>query len=294
MPQNWKLPLIACIALAGLQPAVGQNVTAEKPVPSLALPALAVPSNSSSYADIADLVVAAPLIIDARIRKLTQVPATQAIGVPANLQRTLVEADVLALLRGSDGISGRVRFLLDIPKDSKGKIPKLNKRRFFLMGSRVAAQPGTIKLQRPDALVEWSSATDSLVRSITREAVQIDAPPAIAGIISAFHTVGTVIGEGETQIFLKTATDQPISLSILSRPGQAKRWAVSTTEVIDESASAPQKPGLLWYRLACGLPVQLDKSFVESGGPAEIAAAQADYKFVIDSLGRCDRTRVKR
>jgi hypothetical protein len=294
MARIWKLSLLLMATLPSSSLVSAQQAKPEKMLPSLALPALAVPSDSRSYADIADLVVPASLIVDARIRKLTKVPAAQAAGVPAHLQRTVVDAEVLALLRGTDGISGQVRFLLDIPKDSKGKLPKLVKRRFFLMGSKVAGSPGTIKLVRPDALVEWSPATDSLVRAVTREAVQIDAPQAITGIISAFHTVGTVIGEGETQIFLKTASDQPISLSVLSRPGQAKRWAVSTSEVIDESAAAPAKPGLLWYRLACGLPAQLDKSLVESGGAEEIAAAQADYRFVIASLGQCDRTRVKR
>jgi hypothetical protein len=130
-----------------------------------------------------------------------------------------------------------------------------------------------------------------LVRTITKEAVLLGAPDAISAISSAFHTPGTVIGESETQIFLRTAGGEPISISVLSRPGQEKRWAVSTGDVIDESAQAPARNTLLWYRLACSLPRSLDSKLIESSEPASIAGAQGDYRFVLASLGPCGRTR---
>lgn len=254
-------------------------------------PALAIPAESASYADIADLVVISPLIVDATIKNLRKIAPEQAVGVPATLQRVLVEADIGALIRGQEGVTPRVRFLLDVPKDAKGKLPKLKKQRLFLLGSTVAGRPGEIRLSRPNALVQWSPANDQLIRAITKEAVQIDAPDRIAGITSAFYSAGTVLGEGETQIFLKTAKDQPLSLSVLSRPGEAKRWAVSTAEVIDESATAPQKFTLLWYRLACGLPRALSPDLVEAADSDNAARAQADYKYILDSLGPCGRKR---
>ena len=257
-----------------------------------ALPSsLAVQPDSASYADIADLVVISPLIVDATIRNAQKVAPEQATGVPANLQRMLIEADVLALIRGQGGVTPRVRFLLDVPKDAKGKVPKLKKQRLFLLGSTVTGRPGEIRLSRPNALVQWSVENDALVRAITKEAVELDAPPRITGITSAFYSAGTVLGEGETQIFLKTAKDQPLSLSVLSRPGQEKRWAVSTAEVIDESATAPAKFTLLWYRLACDLPRVLSPEQVEAAESDNAARAQADYKFVLDSLGPCGRKR---
>ena len=265
-------------------------VSVAQTMPSLPL-SLAIQADSASYADVADLVVISPLIVDVMVRSAQKVSPEQAVGVPVNLQRMLVEADVLALIRGQGGVTPRVRFLLDVPKDSKGKVAKLKKQRLFLLGSAVAGRPGEIRLSRPNALVQWSAANDALVRSITKEAVQIDAPQRITGITSAFHSAGTVLGEGETQIFLKTEKDQPLSLSILSRPGEEKRWAVSTAEVIDESASAPSKFTLLWYRLACGLPRSLSSELVEAADSDNAAKAQADYKFVQDSLGPCGRKR---
>lgn len=252
---------------------------------------LIISAQDASYADVADLVTISQLIVDATIKNVQKIGPEQAIGVPVNLQRMLIEADVTALIRGQGGVTPRIRFLLDVPKDAKGKVPKLKKQRIFILGSAVAGRPGEVRLSRPDALIQWSAANDLLVRTITKEAVLIDAPKRITGIASAFYSAGTVLGEGETQVFLRTENSQPMSLSILSRPGQSKRWAVSTAEVIDESATAPSRNSLLWYRLACGLPRDLPFNLVETAESDNAARAQADYKFVIDALGPCGRKR---
>ena len=83
-----------------------------------------------------------------------------------------------------------------------------------------------------------------------QEVVAPDAPPAITGLGNAFHVPGTLPGEGETQIFVQTATGAPISLSILRRPGEQRRWAVALGEVVDDAAAPPPRDTLLWYRLA--------------------------------------------
>ena len=280
-----RLTLFATLATFALS---APSAMQAQPAPAAAF---AVPAANSSYADIADIVVISPLILDGQIRKVTKLPPTQTADVPANIQRVLIEADITALIRGDDGFAAKARFLLDLPKDAKGKIPKLQKRRYFILGSKVANMPGTLKLSRPDALVEWSETNDATLRGITREAVQLGAAQSVSAITGAFHTPGTVIGESETQIFLRMASGDPISISVLSRPGQSKRWAVSTGDVIDESAVAPSRNTLLWYRLACGLPRTLDARLVESTEQRAVAGAQADYRFVLESLGSCGRTR---
>jgi hypothetical protein len=274
-----------CLILLGL----GAAASAQAP---LALPSsFAIEANTASYSDIADLVVISPLIIDVTVRNVQKLSPEQSAGVPATLERVLVEADVMALIRGQGGIMPRVRFLLDVPKNAKGKIAKLKKQRMFLFGRAVPRRPGEVQLSRPNALALYSTTNDTLVRAITKEAVQINAPRHISNISSAFHSAGTVLGEGETQVFLKTDNDQPLSLTVLSRPGQQKIWAVSTAEVIDGSATAPERYTLLWYRLACGLPRSLPSDRIEGTNNADAARAQADYKFVIESLGPCGRKR---
>jgi hypothetical protein len=274
-----------CLILLGLSAATSAQAPLDLP------PSFVIEADKASYADIADLVVISPLIVDVTVRNVRKLSAEQSADVPASLERVLVEADVMALIRGEGGITPRVRFLLDVPKNAKGKIPKLQKQRIYLFVRQVTGRPGEVQLARPNALALFSTANDALVRAITKEAVQANAPRRIASVSSAFHSAGTVLGEGETQIFLKTDNEQPLSLTILSRPGQQKQWAVSTAEVIDASATAPQRFTLLWYRLACGLPRSLPSDRVEGASNADTARAQADYKFVIESLGPCERKR---
>lgn len=274
-----------CLILLGLSASTSAQAPVDLP------PSFVIEADKASYADIADLVVIAPLIVDMTVRNVQKLSAEQSVGIPTSLERVLVEADVMALIRGEGGITPRIRFLLDVPKNAKGKIPKLQKQRMYLFGRQVTGRPGEVQLARPNALALYSTTNDALVRAITKEAVQANAPRRITSVSGAFHSAGTVLGEGETQIFLKTDNDQPLSLTILSRPGQQKKWAVSTAEIIDASATAPQRFTLLWYRLACDLPRSLLSDRVEGASNADITRAQADYKFVIESLGPCGRKR---
>lgn len=281
--RNTAKYLIAMVLL-GFGPALSAQQMADS---------YAIDAVDAAYADIADLVVIAPMIVDAKIRKTTKVPAAQAVDVPPGRQRLLIEADVNALIRGQSGIAAKVRFVLDVAKDSRGKIPKLNKQRMFILADAVKGRPGQLQLVRPDALIKHSAANDSMVRAIAQEAVLLDAPQRITGISSAFYSAGTVIGEGETQIFLLTEKRQPVSISVVSRPGLTKQWSVSTSELIEETTSTPRRFTLLWYRLACGLPKALPAELVQSGEGENAARAQADYKFVADALGPCGRKRAQ-
>jgi hypothetical protein len=232
------------------------------------------------------------MIVDARIRSATQVKDTAPKGVIPRQRfgqriRFYVEADVLALIRGSDALPARVSYLADVALDSRGKVPKLKKMRVLLFARTIAGQPALIQLTGAESQREWSAALDAQVRSITRETLAADAPPAVTGVGNAFHVPGSLPGEGETQIFITTATNLPISLQILRRPGAQPRWSVSMGDIVDESAGAPPKDTLLWYRLACGLPAQMPDSSLESEEPANAAIAREDYATVLRELGPC-------
>jgi len=115
------------------------------------------------------------------------------------------------------------------------------------------------------------------------------APPPVTGITSAFHVPGSLPGESETQIFLRTADNRPISLNVLRRPGEQPRWAVALGEMVDNSAEPPRRDTLLWYRLACGLPRQLPAAALDQIDIPARAGARADYQLVLDGLGACQR-----
>ncbi len=243
-----------------------------------------------SYSDIVDLADAAPLVVNVRIRNIIALKGEQAANVPAGYKRLFLEADVTGLIRGEGGISPSVTYLFDAPLDSRGKIPKLKKAERILF-ARAGSRPGEIQLIARDAQLPYTPAAEQQIKSILSGLLAPDAPPRILGLGDAFHVAGTIAGEGETQIFLRTANGDPVSLSILRRPGQAARWAVALGEIVDEAARPPEPGTLLWYRLACALPTSLPARSVRTLPVADAEAARADYRVVVDALGPCGRTR---
>ena len=146
-----------------------------------------------------------------------------------------------------------------------------------------------LQLVAPGAQIAWTPAADAAVRSLVREALSPDAPPAITGVGAAFHVPGALPGEGETQVFLRTAEARPVSLSVLRRPGEQRRWSVALSEIVDDAAGPPAPDTLLWYRLACGLPAALPEASTAQLEPSAAATAREDYRFVLDALGPCGR-----
>lgn len=275
-----RIPALAfCCALTHLAP-----VSAFAQAPQIA--AQTRPS-LPSYAVLASQVIAAPLIIDARIRRTSRVKAEEAPGLVAGRARLYAEADVTALIRGTGAMLARVSFLSDVPLDARGRPPKLNKQRVILFARPIPGKPDHIQLTGIDSQYAWSPELDALVRQIARDVIAPDAPPPITGVGNAFHVPGSLPGEGETQIFLSTAAGTQISLQVLRRPGERPRWSVSTGDFIDESAGAPAKDTLLWYRLACGLPRELPASSIEADDPTNAQVAREDYRTVLRELGPC-------
>jgi hypothetical protein len=256
---------------------------AEAPTPA--------PRAPLSYADIVDLSDASPLVVVATIRSVIPVPPQQAGDVPAGFRRLYVEAGVTGLIRGDGGISPSITYLYDAPIDSRGKPPKLKKAQVILF-ARPGIRPGEVQLIARDAQIAATPIDIGRVKAVVAGLVANDAPPRITGLGDAFHVAGTVAGEGETQIFLKTQTGDPVSLSIVRRPGEAPRWAVALGEIVDEAARPPEPGSLLWYRLACALPPALPARSVRSLATLDAEAARADYQLVIQALGPCERTRI--
>lgn len=242
-----------------------------------------------SYADVADLVTKAPLVVDARIRKATVLPPERATGIASDKARIYVEADVVSLIRGGSPLAARIAWLVDLPRDAKGKPPKLNKQRVLAFARPVGT--GEIALVAPDAQLGWDAATDALARRIISEATRADAPARVTGIASGFHQRGALPGEGESQFFVETDTGEPVTLTVLRSPGSPPNWAVAFGEIVDGTAMVPQKDTLGWYRLACGLPRSLPANRISANDDDERAAAIADYRFVVAQLGECRRTR---
>jgi len=289
MKLRFRAALLAAAALA--TPAASVAFVGQNDANAVVL---AAPAAGTGYADLTDLVIAAPVIADATIRSAVRLKGADAVGVAPGFSRFYVEADIAALVRGAGGLPPRIGYLLDIAPDSSGRLPKLKKMRVLLFGRPVPGNPGQIQLVAPDAQIAWTPADDGRVRGIAQALVATDAPPVITGIGNAFHVPGALPGEGKTQVFLTTANGAPVSLTVLRRPGEQPRWAVALSEIVDEAAAPPARETLLWYRLACSLPAALPARSTASLGEADAAIAREDYAFILDQLGPCRRTRTIR
>jgi hypothetical protein len=263
------------LAAAGPAPAFAQD----RPV------ALAVPT----YADLADLAGTANLVVKAKIRQQSALDPARSPLLRPGWVRLYLEADTEALLAGHSAIGESLRYLADVPLDAKGKAPSLKKQEVLLFALPVPGKPDQLQLVTNQAQVAATPEVEAQVRAIIAGLVAPDTPPRITGVRDAFSVAGNLAGESETQIFLQTDTDQPVSLSVVRRPGMAPQWGVSWTDVVDEAARPPERDTLAWYRLACFLPPQLPARANHSDGGAARTRAAQDYALVIDQLGVCPR-----
>lgn len=263
------------------------------------LAAAAAPADSQgtgasgpTYADLADLALAAPVAAQVRVAKAVPLKTERAPGVRPGFARFFVEAQLVSLIRAPQSLPTRLSYLVDLPRDSGGKPPKLRMgSEFLLLAAPVTGRPGELRLVAPDGQIPFTADRAAQLRSIVREASSASPPPRIAGIGRAFHVPGAIRGESETQIFLQAAGGAPVSLTVLRRPGQTPQWAAALGEIVDEAAAPPAPGTLLWYRLACGLPRALPRQSLAEADSESAAAIEADYRLVLERLGPCVRNR---
>lgn len=270
------------VYIAGLLVALAAPLESQPPAPVAA---------TITYADLADLAVTAPIAAHVQLRSAVPLKGAQAVGVMPGATRFFVEADVLSLIRGAEGLPARINYLVDLSNQPGGRPPRLaRKTQYLVLAAPVAGRPGSVRLVSKHAQLPFTAARAEQVRAILREASAPGAPPRITGIGRAFHVPGALPGESETQIFLQTEDARPVSLSVLRRPGEQPRWAVALAEIVDDSAAPPRPDSLLWYRLACTLPPRLPAQSLAEAEAAQAAAIQADYALILARLGACART----
>lgn len=270
---------------------------------ALLFSALAVPASAAdsppresiaptvSYADLADLTGSAAVVVKAQVRKVAEVEPGRAASLRTGWARLYVEARTEALLGGRTALGEALRYLVDVPRDAKGKLPKLGKRSVVLFARPVAGRPGELQLVTPDAQLLWDPMLEGRVRAVLAEFYAPAAPQAISGLREAIHVPGALAGEGETQFFLATASGEPAAITVTRAPGAAARWSVSFSELVESGAPPPAAETLAWYRLACFLPRQLPAGANISAAPEDRQAAARDYRFVLEQLGPCPRLR---
>ena len=245
-----------------------------------AAPAQAEPG----FVDIADLTVAAPVIVQATVARSERISDRDSPGLAPGHARLLITAAVDAAITAPGAVPGVLTWLWDAPLDARGKVDK-RKNQPIMAWLAAVDSDGKSRLAGPKAQQAWTPALDAEVRSIA-VAAKSGAVPVITGVTNGFRADGTVAGESESQFFLTVADGGSTTLVVTARPGMPRKIAVSRGDVIDESAAAVRPGTLLWYRLACFLPATLPTT---AGGSDPALAA--DWKAAIASLGPCIRQR---
>jgi hypothetical protein len=281
------LALAGALCLGLLNASPGESFAAESPQPASATAGPA----SVSYADLADLVDSAQIVLRAKVKKVAVLKPEQGAASRPGMARVYVEAVTENLLTGPAAVGESLRYLADVKLDAKGKMPKLRNLSVLLFASHVKDRPGEIRLVAPDAQVAWGPAAEAMLRQVLRELYSPDAPRRVTGVQEVIHVPGTLAGEGETQIFLKTADGEPASITVLHNAGAPAHWGVSFSEIVATTGLPPKRETLVWYRLACFLPRSLPPGLNLSATDADKAAAVSDYAKVLSDLGPCPRLR---
>jgi hypothetical protein len=254
-------------------------------------PVAMAPQPVATFADFAELAGSASIVALVEVSDQALVKPDRAPGLALGQARLYITADTVALLAAPSPVGESLNYLVDMPLDAKGKPPKLKKERFLIFANPVAGRPGSLQLVNPEAQVPATPESEELVRKVVAAFAAPDLPPKITGVRDVMSVAGNLVGESETQLFLDTETGDPVSLTVVRRPGMAPQWGVSWSEIVDQSARAPEPQSVEWYRLACSLPPQLPAgAYLQDDREARVRA-EADYRFILEQLGPCARLR---
>jgi len=252
---------------------------------------VAVVAQGPTYADLVALAEPAAIVAEVTVKDQATVPPERAPGLAAGRARLYIESQTQRVIKGPSALGESLAYLADVPLSTKGKAPKLKKQTFLVFADPVAGRPGQLQLVKPDAQLPSDPALAERVRTVVGQLAAPGVPPRITGVRDVISVAGNLAGESETQMSIETVGGAPAALTVIRRPNEAPKWGVSWSEIVDQSARPPEPGTISWYRLACFLPRQLGPDDFLQADAAGRQRAQADYQFVLDSLGPCERTR---
>ena len=264
--------------------AVPGAATAQAPAAVSAAPA-------PTYADLVSLAEASAVVAEVTVKGQAIVPPERAPGLAPGRARLYLETQTQRVLKGPSALGESVSYLTDVALDAKGKPPKLKKQAFLVFANSVAGRLGELQLVAPDAQLPLDPATEARVRTVIGQLSEPRVAPRITGVRDVISVAGNLSGESETQMFVNTRSGAPVSLTVIRRPNMEPTWGVSWSEIVDQAAMPPERDTLAWYRLACFLPRQLSGDAFLQSDIAGRRRAEADYRFILDQLGTCERTR---
>lgn len=246
-------------------------------------------ASAPTYADLVTYALAADTVAIVTVEDQRAFPAERAPDLSADKVRLYVESLTRALLVAPGGVGEGMVFVTDVGRDADGDAPDLEERDFVIFADSVRGRPGEVQLVASQAMFPAGPVIEERVRRVLRQLAEGNVPPVITGVRDVISVPGNLAGESETQMFVQTASGEPVSLTVVRRPGMAPTWGVSLGEIVDSAASAPEAESLAWFRFACSLPRQLPEDAFLQSDRSSRARASEDYAFVLAQLGTCER-----
>lgn len=244
-----------------------------------------------TFADVATLADMAGLVARVQVTMMAQIEQSRAVGVRPGYGRFYIEGKTVALLTGKTPLGEQVKYLVDLPLTPHGEAANLKRQNFLIFARRVPSHPDELQLVTPTAQLPWSPSGAARLRRILRSIVSPDAPPRITGVRELIYVPGPLAGQGRTQIFLTTHDGSAASITVRHKPGEPATWEASFSELTAKGGT-PLPGTLEWYRLACFLPSNPSMATNLSMTDQGRWQASADYRFVLNDLGPCQRNLV--
>lgn len=244
--------------------------------------------SAPNYADWADLALAAPAVVDADLTRVSRLSHSQAPDVPEGKMRLLVEGRLNAALKAPSVLPLRAEWLWQGPAAPRHQIEFQRSDRMLIF---VEPIPGSSKagiqqyrLVSANGQQPWSPEAEKVVRAILQEAAQPENRGLmVTGVTDAHVTYGTIEGIRQSQFFLSTIGNRPITLVVERAPDAPPARITATASEFISNAATVKPETLLWHALACGLPEDLPEKLAEDSALSEdYAAARAD-------IGICER-----
>ena len=129
---------------------------------ALAAPAAAAPS----FADLADLAAAAPVIVRADIEKAEKLKPDEAGTAAAGLQRQLISAKVTAALKAPSAVPPQLHYIWDGPTDARGKPVSVKGAPVLLFLRPAAGRPDQLQLVSARAQVALTPEIEASTRAL--------------------------------------------------------------------------------------------------------------------------------
>lgn len=280
-------PLLVAAALAVLPAPAPAGALPPTTIVAPAAGQATLPPAAAGWTDLADLALAAPVVLIGTIRRANRLGHRAAADVPAGQVRALVEADLAAVLKAPGLLPARAAWLWQGIAGPRTSLPFARTQPVLLFARPLAG--GANPEVQAMALISlhgqqpWSADAETAVRAVIAENLQPGRQARMVTAVSdAVRSEGAIAGKSESQFFLATDIGQPLTLLVRRAPGQPAVVLVAAGELVDR-ATAIERHTLTWRALACGMPGRLPARMAADAGLA------ADYALAKEQVGACDR-----